>query len=220
MEEQVLERYVPEGLTRELARAGVMERGGRLEDITVLMADIRGFTLLSEQLSPTGAVALLNDYFTAVVAPIAREGGVLDKYIGDGLLAFFEGEGHSDRALRDGREMLEALKEFNAERPDEAPIRIGVAIHTGATLVGTIGAPNRREYTVIGDVVNVTARLEEWNKGLSSKLIISEDALTLVTEASLKADLEGPVTLDLHGREASVVARYLPTGVPVSAATP
>src|SRR5204862_4138110 len=95
-EEQVLERYVPEGLTRELAAVGVVERGGRVEEITVLMADIRGFTTLSEQLSPAGAVALLNEYFTAVVAPLAREGAVLDKYIGDGVLAFFEGSQHAD----------------------------------------------------------------------------------------------------------------------------
>src|SRR5438132_6964942 len=100
--------------------------------------------------------------------------------------------------------MLDAVYAFNGGRIDEQPIRIGVAIHTGATLVGTIGAPTRREYTVIGDVVNVTARLEEWNKGLSSSLIISEDALAWIENPDLRADLEGPVQLDLHGRGAPV----------------
>lgn len=209
-EEQILERYVPEGLTRELARAGHVERGGRVEDVSVLLADIRGFTRMSEDLSPSGAVSLLNEYFTAVVGPLAREGAVLDKYIGDGVLAFFEGEAHADRALRAGRGMLDALEDFNAERPNAAPIRIGVAIHAGSTLVGTVGAPSRRDYTVIGDVVNVTARLEEWNKGLKSKLIVSEEALARVEDQRLFEDLIGPVTLDLHGREASATARYLP----------
>lgn len=209
-EEQVLERYVPEGLTQELARAGEVERGGRVQDVSVLMADIRGFTGLSEQLTPAGAVALLNDYFTAVVAPLARENAVLDKYIGDGVLAFFEGPEHADRALRAGRGMLDAVVAFNESRPEERPLRIGVAIHAGSTLVGTIGAPSRREYTVIGDVVNVTARLEEWNKGLTSKLIASEDVLSRLTDPELAEGLEGPVSLDLHGRGAPAQARYLP----------
>ncbi|MBI4213591.1 MAG: hypothetical protein HY534_04710 [Chloroflexi bacterium] len=209
-EEQVLERYVPEGLTQELARAGEVERGGREEDVSVLMADIRGFTGLSEQLTPAGAVALLNEYFTAVVAPLARESAVLDKYIGDGVLAFFEGPNHADRAVRAGRGMLDAVEAFNAGRSGERPIRIGVAIHAGGTLVGTIGAPSRREYTVVGDVVNVAARLEEWNKGLHSKLIVSEEVLARVTDTELTEGLEGPVSLDLHGRGARALARYLP----------
>lgn len=209
-EEQVLERYVPEGLTRELARAGEVDRGGRVEDVSVLMADIRGFTGLSERLTPAEAVELLNEYFTAVVAPLAREGAVLDKYIGDGVLAFFEGPGHADRALRAGRGMLDALDAFNGGRPSHAPLRIGVAIHAGGTLVGTVGAPSRREYTVIGDVVNVTARLEECNKTLSSKLVVSEELLSRLSDDALARDLQGPVRLDLHGRGAQAEARYLP----------
>ena len=91
--------------------------------------------------------------------PLADHGAVLDKYLGDGLLTFFEGPRHAERALLAGREMLAALAEFNRSHTNRPPLRVGIAIHTGTTLLGTVGAGARRDYTVIGDVVNVTARL-------------------------------------------------------------
>lgn len=208
-EEQVLERYVPTALTHELARSGDPERAARIEEVSVLFADLRGFTRLSEQLTPAQAVSLLNEYFQVVVAPLAEEGAVLDKYLGDGLLAFFEGPGHAARALRAGRAILDAVGRFNGQRPDRPPLRTGIAIHAGPTLVGTIGAPSRLEYTVIGDVVNVTARLEEWNKRLPADLIVSEAALRLAGETPARDGLSGPRVLDLRGRAVGVSVHYL-----------
>jgi adenylate cyclase len=207
-EEEVLERYVTQALTDELARSGDPERAGRIETITVLMADIRGFTTLSERLLPAEAVRLLNECFEAIVAPIGRAGGILDKYIGDGLLAFFEGPEHAGRALRAGRDMLAALDVFNAPRVDGARLRIGVAIHAGSTLLGTVGAAGRRDYTIIGDVVNVTARLEECNKRLDSTLIVSEAAFALIDGAAADG-LVGPTPIELRGREEGVRVRYI-----------
>src|SRR5262249_28651423 len=153
---------------------------------------------------------LLNDCFDVIVEPVVRARGVVDKYVGDGLLAFFEGPGHADRALRAGREMLAALDAFNLRRDADDRLAIGVAIHAGETLVGTVGAPGRRDYTVIGDVVNVAARLEDWNKTLGSSLVVSDAAFERLSDGASLADLAGPTTIELRGREAHVRVRHLP----------
>jgi class 3 adenylate cyclase len=209
-EQAVLEHYLPQGLTRELARSGTVDRAGRQEELTLLMADIRGYSRLTERLEPAAAVALLNEYFAVVAAPLAADGAVLDKYIGDGILAFFEGADHATRGLRAARGMLAELDAFNAQRPGHAPLRIGIAVHTGEVLVGTIGAPIRREYTLIGDAVNVTARLEECNKRFDSVLIAS--ATTLARSSVPSGDLCGPELVDLRGRGAPIAIHYLPAG--------
>ena len=105
--------------------------------------------------------------------------------------------------------MLEAVEAFNASRPDRLPLRIGIAIHAGKTLVGTVGSSTRREYTIIGDVVNVTARLEECNKRFPSELVISDDALKLTRDHLPAQGLAGPIEVDLRGRGAAVRVHYL-----------
>jgi len=218
-EEEVLERYVPQSLTQEIALTGDPDRAGRQEEVTVLMADIRGFTHLSERLTPAEAVALLNDYFGVVVAPLAAEGAVLDGYIGDGLLAFFEGADRSvraSRALRAADGMCSALDRFNAKRGATPLLRIGIAIHAGEVLIGTIGAPVRREYTIIGDAVNVTGRLEKSNKDFDSVIVASAAALAAVPDpASL--GFHGPRVIEMRGHE-PVAVYYLPLDVPISTA--
>jgi len=208
-QERVLQRYVPASLTEEILRSGEPEHAARVEEVTVLMSDIRGFTRLSESLEPEAAVRLLNDCFGVLVVPLTEEGAVLDKYLGDGILAFFEGAGHVERALRAGRGMLASLDAWNASRPVETPLRIGVAIHAGRALLGTIGAGSRRDYTLIGDVVNVTARLEELNKRFGSTMIVSADALGLAP-GDAAADLSGPAVIDVRGRGAAVEVYYFP----------
>jgi class 3 adenylate cyclase len=206
-EEAVLERYVPAGLTRELTRRGSVDGDGHQEELTLLIADIRGYARLVEHLSPAEAVALLNEYFTAVSVPLADEQAVLDKYLGDGILAFFQGADHAARALRAARGMLAALDRFNAQRSGAAPIAIGIALHTGEVVVGTIGAPIRREYTLIGDAVNVTARLEELNKHFGSVLIAS--AATFACADLPPTDFRGPEQIELRGHATPVTVHYL-----------
>ena len=206
-EEAVLERYVPAGLTRELTRSGRIDEGGRQTELTILIADIRGYARLAERLTSADAVALLNEVFAAISGPLTAEGAVLDKYLGDGILAFFEGADHAGRALRAGRGMLAAIDDLNCLPIDRAPIAIGIALHTGEVLVGTIGAPIRREYTLVGDAVNVTARLEECNKRFGSVLTVS--AVTLERAGISPPDLRGPELIDLRGRGAPVALYYL-----------
>jgi class 3 adenylate cyclase len=214
-EEAVLERYVPAALIRELVRTGDPLANGREVDITVILVDIRGYTGRAERLTPREAVAFLNGYFSVVVAPLAAEGAVLDKYLGDGVLAFFEGEEHPRRALRAARAILVAIARYNATRPPADAVAIGIALHTGPALVGTIGAEQKREYTAIADVVNLTARLEELNKTFGSSVVASEAVLTAVA-AGDRAGFVGPLTTPIRGREEPLRVRYLPADVPAA----
>jgi adenylate cyclase len=218
-EGEVLARYVPETLTRELVQTGTPERSGRHEKVTVLMADIRGFTLLSEHLTPAEAVTVLNDYFGAIVLqlPLIAEGAMLDRYLGDGILAHFEGEDQPARALRAARGARRALDILNTAHPDRQPIAIGLALHAGTVLVGTIGAPARCEYTLVGDAVNVTERLEKCNKELESVVVASVQALAGVADPSRHGFI-GPRLVALRGRNEPIAVYYMPRTVPVATA--
>jgi adenylate cyclase len=181
--------------------------------VTVLMADIRNFTRLSEHLSPDHAVGLLNDYFDAVVAPLTAEGAILDRYLGDGILAHFEGDERAQRALRAALAMQRAVETLNAAHPEREAIAIGVALHAGPVLVATIGAPPRCEYTIIGDAVNVGDRLEKCNKELGSVIVASAAAFAGVTEAGRQGFL-GPRLVAVRGHDEPVAVHYLPRDLP------
>ncbi len=173
------------------------------------LVDIRGYTRRVERLTPREAVAFLNDYFSVVVAPLAAEGAVLDKYIGDGVFAFLEGAEQQQRALRAARAILAAVATYNRSRSAATPVAIGIALHTGRALVGTIGAEQKREYTAIADAVNVATRIEELNKTFGSSVVVSEAVLQAVG-AEEYAGFVGPVTTPIRGHEAPLAVRYLP----------
>ncbi len=142
-----------------------LDRGGAEAQVTVLFADIRGFTSLSEQTAPAKVVALLNEYFDLMVEIVFRHGGTLDKFIGDALMAVWGSPVHSPddakHAVAAALEMHETLATLNAMRKDrgEDPIAIGVGIASGACVAGAIGARRRLDFTVIGDCVNLASRL-------------------------------------------------------------
>jgi len=132
-------------------------------DLTVLFADIVGFTTIAEG-RPQEVAVLLNAFFTRMADAIFQHEGTLDKFIGDSVLAVFgaplELPNHALSAVRSAQSMERALKALNEERPDQT-LQMRIAIHTGVALVGDIGSPKRREYTVLGDVVNTAARIEQ-----------------------------------------------------------
>lgn len=155
--------------------------GGSRRELAVLFVDLRNFTPLSEQLSPEALVALLNDYFGFVVEAVHRNGGVVDKFIGDAALAVFglDGKEHPcDGALATAKDIRRALGGFNAAlRARGLPaVENGIGIHYGPVIAGNIGSAERLEFTVIGDAVNVAARLESLTKNLGAPLALSEAA--------------------------------------------
>ena len=204
--EAVLEQYVPRSLSREVTRAGSAMAAARVQPVTLLVCDIRGFTPMSERLTPEETVALVNGYLAAVGPPVSEHGGIVDKYMGDGILAFFEGAGHAPRALAAARGMHAAMARVNTDRA--VPLRIGVALHSGEVLLGTIGTPDRREYTIISDAVNVVARLEELNKTYRSAIVASSATLDAIPPAE-RAGFAPAEEVALRGRTGTVRVSYL-----------
>lgn len=153
--------------------------------VSVLFSDIRGFTTLSERISPEELVSVLNDYFTAMEACLTAHRGVIDKLVGDALMAVFRDQPGTDHhAVRAGRAALamrEALLAFNRDRQERGlfPIHNGIGINTGEVVAGRVGSrTGRLDYTVIGDTVNIAARLEKESVRAGSRIVIS--AATLV----------------------------------------
>ena len=191
-----LGRYMSPVLAQKVLDEGGDRLGGVRQDVTVLFSDIRGYTSLTESLDAGRIVEILNAYFTLMVDGVFAEGGVLDKYIGDALMAVFGvpfvREDDAARACRSALRMLRALKEFNQwlAKSDLPPVGIGIGISTGTVITGNIGSERRLEYTCIGDSVNVASRLEGASKIYGTTIIISEFTRAEVSDDFLIRELD------------------------------
>ena len=180
---QMFSRFVNPHVVQQLVTTGALHREGESRQISVLFSDIRGFTTLSENRSPHEVVQLLNRYFTLQVEVVFRHGGSLDKFIGDCIMAFWgaplDDPLHAQNAVRAALEMAEVLQRFKAElgRAD-ADFDVGIGIHSGPAVVGLIGSEQRREYTAIGDTVNLASRIEGLTKGVA-RILVSEETMKL-----------------------------------------
>jgi adenylate cyclase len=167
---------------------GRVALGGESLRVTVLFTDIRSFTSISETMNPQHLVALLNEYFTEMVGIVMDEGGVVDKYIGDAIMAVFGAPvpkpGDAANAVRAAVRMRQALAVLNGRLAARGvpPLRTGIGIHTGEVVAGNIGSERRMEYTVIGDAVNLASRLESNTKELGVNVLISEDTYALAKD--------------------------------------
>jgi adenylate cyclase len=158
---QVASRILAAKETHGGAELGAPE----VREVSVLFADICGFTSMSETMSPSAVSLVLNDYLSRMTDVIFRYEGTLDKYIGDAIMAVFgaplDMPDHAQRAIRAALEMQERLAEWNAERKEGSPeLRIRIGINSGNAVAGEIGSINKKEYTVLGDTVNTASRLE------------------------------------------------------------
>jgi len=175
-----MSRYMDPGLADKLMGGGDDLLGGQSSIATVLFSDVASFTTLSEELGAQGIVKLLNDYFTLMVDCLNDEGGMLDKFIGDAIMAIFgtpfPHDDDPDRAVRCAIQMMMKLGEFNAARVASGlmPIDIRIGLNTDNVVSGNIGSPKRMDYTVIGDGVNLAARLESGAKQYGAHILISE----------------------------------------------
>jgi adenylate cyclase len=191
----VLERYVaPQLVKYVMANIEQMNLNGDKRELTILMSDVRNFTTMTEKTEPMELIALLDDYLAAMTEIIFKYNGIVDKFIGDGILAYWGAftpdHNHAKEAAQAALEMIEKVKELNARwaTQGKGPIAIGIGVNTGYVIFGNIGRGKKIEFTVIGDAVNLAARLESLNKEFHTSIIVSEATCNrLGDEAQVRA---------------------------------
>jgi len=180
---------------------------GEVREVSIVMADLRGFTAFCERVAPRRMSRLLNEYLTAMVEVILRQKGRVQDFIGDGILGVFGAPGqdpdHAWHAALSALEMQVAIRQLAGrwEREGESAFTLGVAVHTGKVFAGAVGSPRQQKYAVVGDPVNTVARLEELNRNLGTEIVMSGDALALVRD---RVDVHPRGSFSLRGRSHAV----------------
>ena len=179
-----MSRYIDPGIADQLLGDGSDIMGGQDTAATILFSDVRSFTTITETLGAQGTVSLLNEYFDIMVEAISEQGGMVDKFIGDAIMAAFgipvAHEDDEDRGVRAGINMIKRLWDWNEQREKEGkmPVDMGLGLNTDSIVAGNIGSSKRMDYTMIGDGVNLAARLESACKQYSARILISDYTYT------------------------------------------
>jgi len=184
---QVVDRLLAMGATEQ----------SEMRRVCVMFVDIRGFTAAARDRAPAEVVARLDAVFAILVEIVDRHQGIVNKFLGDGFLAMFgapiDDPAAASNAIAAAQDMLRAIE---ASNPDSSwPLRIGIGLHIGEAVTGTVGSPRRKEYTVIGDTVNLASRLESLNKEFGSQLLVSDAIRHAAGEAMSRAELLGPIAV-------------------------
>ena len=192
-------RFVAHEVADEVL-SGRLKAAGESREVTVLFADIRGFTPLSESLAAHDVVALLNTWFTAMVAEVEAEGGSVNKFMGDAIVAVFGApralENHADHALRAATRIVRAAERLDV--PLRArfghTVRAGIGVNSGTVVAGPVGAPNRMEYGVYGEPVNIAARIESHTRVMAADVLVADETVRRLSAPFHLVHL-GPQTL-------------------------
>ncbi|HVO40231.1 MAG TPA: adenylate/guanylate cyclase domain-containing protein [Spirochaetia bacterium] len=183
-----------------------VDQDGEKRRVCLMFLDIRNFTAMTEKSDPVVVVGYLNSLFEFMVDCVNRNQGIVNKFLGDGFMAVFGApipdEKNCYHALKASIEILNQLGRFNASRPDE-PTRVGIGLHAGLAVTGTIGSAQRKEYTIVGDTVNVAKRIEELNKSFGSRLLVSEEVWNELATKPRVSKKVGRVRV--RGREAPIL---------------
>jgi len=197
----------PEVLKEVLRDPSTLKLGGDVRDVTLFFTDLQGFTGLAEHSEPHELVAFLNDYFTRMCEPVLAEHGVIDKFIGDAIMAFFgapiAAANHGRAAVRAAVQALQISAQIAAEVQARGipPIATRIGIHSGQAVIGNMGSKSRFDYTAIGDTVNLAARLEGANKAFGTHCLCSETAWSMVGDSVLGREVG---RIGVVGREAPI----------------
>ncbi len=184
---KVISKYVANQVLETIDTATVGSRVGTKEVLTIMFIDIRGFTTISENHTAEKVTEILNTYFKEIIPVIAKHKGVVNKFMGDALLAVFRGETpeiHARNAVMAGKAILKKLRNFRfiQESMGKEKITAGIGINTGEVFAGYIGTEDRCEYTVIGDTVNIASRTESANRIYKTEFLITENTYKLVKD--------------------------------------
>lgn len=194
---QTFQKFVPRQFVEHFAKHGEssLELGRADEDdVAILFCDIRGFTGLSEQMKPQELMKFLNSYFLRMNDPIHQNGGFIDKFIGDAIMALFDhpdgkAADKADDSLSAALDLHRALAMYNQHRANSgySAIEIGIGIHYGAVIIGTVGSDDRMDTTVIGDSVNIASRLEALTSKYAADIVVSEQLLATANQNDVNA---------------------------------
>jgi adenylate cyclase len=210
-----LSRFLPRQVVERVLNSGDGALAPVQREVTILFSDIRDFTSLSESLPPRAVLELLDDYFGHMSQIVMGHGGIVNKFLGDGMLACWgvpdEDPHHAVNAMRAALDMRTKLVELNAWRAQrgEPPLRIGIGLHTGVVAAGMLGGAEQHEYTVIGDAVNLTSRVEGLTKALGEDILVSESTWKRgegrflgerLSEERVKGRRDSVVVYSLRGR--------------------
>ncbi|WP_321779246.1 adenylate/guanylate cyclase domain-containing protein [Sulfurimonas sp.] len=199
-------------LDQLIANPDALSLGGESKELSILFSDIRGFTTISESMDPVSLINLLNRYFTPMTNSVLENGGMLDKYIGDAVMAFFNApvniKKHADASCTTALEMIQRLEILNVELEKENinAIKIGIGINTAEVVVGNMGSDSRFNYTVIGDGVNLASRVEGLTKNYGVDILITEFTVAKISEEFIYREIE-PVKV--KGKEEAVLLYQL-----------
>jgi adenylate cyclase len=211
-----LSRFLPHQVVNRIIKEGDTLLVPVQREVTILFSDIRGFTTLSETLPPQQVLALLDEYFGHMTQIVMAHDGMVNKFLGDGMLACWgvpdHTENHAELAMRAALDMRTKLAELNAwrEQQGQPPLRIGIGLHTGVVAAGMLGGTQQHEYTIIGDAVNVASRIEGLTKTAGVDILVSESTwqrcggrfqVERVGEEQVKGRREPVVLYALKGRE-------------------